>query len=203
MPAGTVLERRDRANMATLLLTGARDGALVTLRRGNLDLTGRCVHFSGPVETKFGKRFTTWFFPVGADVEAMLSGWARELREDLLFGPGYPLFPRQKVARGAGGFEAAGLDRAPWSNAAKVSAICRGAFEAAGQPPFTPHLLRKTLVDLASTHCRTPEAFKAWSQNLGHEDVLTTFRSYGVVCTGRQRELMLGMGVEDGLVLDD
>jgi hypothetical protein len=25
--------------------------------------------------------------------------------------------------------------------------------------------------------CRTPEELKAWSQNLGHEDVMTTFRS--------------------------
>ncbi|MGG7565009.1 tyrosine-type recombinase/integrase [Rhodovulum sp. DZ06] len=204
MPAATLLQRRDRAILATLLLTGARDGALVTLRRGNLDLPGRCIHFAGQgVETKFGKRFTTWFFPVGADVEEILGAWDRELSHDLLFGPGDPLFPRQKVSRGAGGFEADGLDRAPWSGTARVSSICRGAFEAAGLPPFTPHLLRKTLVDLAQRHCATPEAFKAWSQNLGHEDVLTTFRSYGAVSAGRQRELLLGMGGDDLQVLDD
>jgi hypothetical protein len=27
--------------------------------------------------------------------------------------------------------------------------------------------------------CRTPEQFKAWSQNLGHEKPLMTFCSYG------------------------
>jgi integrase len=72
----------------------------------------------------------------------------------------------------------------------------------AGLPPFTPHLLRKTLVDLASTRCRAPEEFKAWSQNLGHEDVLTTFRSYGAVSPGRQREVMLAMDADDFQVLD-
>ncbi len=33
------------------------------------------------------------------------------------------------------------------------------------------------------------EQFKAWSQNLGHEGVLTTFYSYGEVQDYRQAEL--------------
>ena len=40
----------------------------------------------------------------------------------------------------------------------------------------------------------TPEEMKAWSQNLGHADVLTTFTSYGQVPTHRQGELIRGMG---------
>jgi hypothetical protein len=36
----------------------------------------------------------------------------------------------------------------------------------------------------------TSEQYKAWSQNLGHEDVLTTFRSYGDVSSYRQAEIM-------------
>jgi hypothetical protein len=35
-----------------------------------------------------------------------------------------------------------------------------------------------------------PETMKAWSQNLGHADVLTTFTSYGSVPTHRQGELI-------------
>ncbi len=42
--------------------------------------------------------------------------------------------------------------------------------------------------------CDTPEAFKAWSQNLGHENVLTTFTSYGTVSEPRQAELIRTMG---------
>jgi hypothetical protein len=34
---------------------------------------------------------------------------------------------------------------------------------------------RKTLALLGGQCCRTPEEYKAWSQNLGHEQVLTTF----------------------------
>ena len=35
-----------------------------------------------------------------------------------------------------------------------------------------------------------PEQFKTWSQNLGHEDVLTTFANYGTVSVDRQSEIM-------------
>ena len=37
---------------------------------------------------------------------------------------------------------------------------------------------------------KTPEQFKAWSQNLGHEKVLTTFLSYGEVGCQRQGEII-------------
>ena len=42
--------------------------------------------------------------------------------------------------------------------------------------------------------CHTPEEFKAWSQNLGHEQVMTTFSSYGHVATDRQAELIRRLG---------
>ncbi|MFN5702503.1 MAG: site-specific integrase, partial [Gammaproteobacteria bacterium] len=35
-----------------------------------------------------------------------------------------------------------------------------------------------------------PEEFKAWSQNLGHEQVLTTFTSYGNVDLRRQGDII-------------
>ena len=38
--------------------------------------------------------------------------------------------------------------------------------------------------------CQTAEQFKAWSQNLGHEGVLTTFYSYGEVASRRQGEIL-------------
>jgi integrase/recombinase XerD len=57
-------------------------------------------------------------------------------------------------------------------------------------PYFNPHSFRKTLAQLGEKLCRTPEQFKAWSQNLGHEKVLTTFSSYGEVASERQREII-------------
>jgi hypothetical protein len=42
----------------------------------------------------------------------------------------------------------------------------------------------------ANRFCKTPEDYKARSQNLGHEDVLTTFWNYGAVSGERQAEIM-------------
>jgi integrase/recombinase XerD len=61
---------------------------------------------------------------------------------------------------------------------------------AANLPYFNPHSFRKTLALLGERTCRTPEEFKAWSQNLGPEQVLTTFTSYGEVSMSRQAEIM-------------
>ena len=60
----------------------------------------------------------------------------------------------------------------------------------AGLPYFNPHSFRNTLVALGEKICRSPEEFKAWSQNLGHEQVLTTFCSYGEVPEQRQSEII-------------
>jgi hypothetical protein len=45
------------------------------------------------------------------------------------------------------------------------------------------------------TTSKSPEEFKAWSQNLGHEQVLTTFMSYGKVAIERQGEIIRGIGI--------
>lgn len=192
MPCGTVIERRDRALMALLFLTGSRETAATTLRLRHVDLANRCVQFDGhEVKTKNGKRFTTFFFPVGREIENILAGWVKELKDVHLFGPTDALFPKTDVRRGpTGKFEPLGLLRAPWASASAVVRVFKSAFAQADLPPFGPHSIRKTLVDLASAHCTTPEDFKAWSQNLAHDGVLTTFVSYGSVASGRQREIL-------------
>jgi integrase len=50
-----------------------------------------------------------------------------------------------------------------------------------GLPYFNPHSFRKTLAQLGQKTCRDIETMKAWSQNLGHEDLMTTFTSYGTL----------------------
>lgn len=87
-------------------------------------------------------------------------------------------------------FRAVGLDRKHWSTATPIRTIFKEAFVAAGLPYFNPHSFRKTLALLAGQECKTPEQYKAWAQNLGHDDVLTTFRSYGDVSSDRQAEIM-------------
>ncbi len=86
-----------------------------------------------------------------------------------------------------------GLEPVCWSTAGTVRKIMREAYSKVDLPYFHPHLLRKTLVQVGEKRCRTPEEFKAWSQNIGHESVMTTFRSYGNVSVERQGELIKGL----------
>ena len=52
-------------------------------------------------------------------------------------------------------------------------------------------------MQLGEQLCRTPEEFKAWSQNLGHETVMTTFSSYGRVSQSRQAEILRQIAQSD------
>ena len=86
---------------------------------------------------------------------------------------------------------AVGIGRKAWATAAPIRAIFKQAFEAAGLDYFNPHSFRSTLVQMGEKLCQTPEHFKAWSQNLGHEGVMTTFTSYGAVAPRRQGEIIM------------
>ncbi len=46
---------------------------------------------------------------------------------------------------------------------------------------------------IAEQSCKSIEEFKAWSQNLGHDGVLTTLVSYGTVSDNRQRQILQDM----------
>lgn len=192
MPTNTDVERRNRAVLAFAILTGCRDNAIASLKMKHVDLAERRVHQDPrDVRTKFSKSIITAFFPVGDGPHQFVESWVRFLYAEMHFGPDDPLFPATRIGLGPSGlFESAGLDRKHWSNASPIRSVFRDAFTAAGLPYFNPHSVRKTLVQLGQRLCRTPEEFKAWSQNLGHEGVMTTFTSYGSISTTRQAELI-------------
>ena len=196
MPAQSAIQRRDRALVAFTLLTGARDSAIASMKLKHVNLAAGCVEQDArEVQTKFSKTFTTYFFPVGDEIRQIVVEWVAFLREEMLWGNDDPLFPATRIALGdSRQFEAVGLERAHWSSAARIRAIFQNAFAGAGLPYFNPHSFRNTLVRLGQSVCRTPEDFKAWSQNLGHDKVLTTFLSYGQVESPRQGEIIRGLG---------
>ena len=192
MPASTAIQQRDRAMIAFMILTGCRDRALVSLKLKHIDVASSRVNFDArEVKTKFSKSFVTFFMQVGDDIRAIFEDWVATLTADHFWGPSHPLFPAPKMEiNGAGGFHTAGLRREHWTTASPVRRIFRTAFEQAGLPYFHPHSFRHTLAQLGEQVCRSPEEFKAWSQNIGHEHVMTTFNSYGKVSTPRQAEII-------------
>lgn len=192
MPEATDIEKRNKALFAFLILTGVRVSAAASLKLGHIDVVeGQVFQDAREVKTKAAKTIYTTFFPVADDLRACFDVWVCHLRETLLFGPADPLFPMSKAGFShASKLAAARLERAHWSTATPIRQIVGDAFEAAGLPRFGPHAFRKTLEQWGSTRYVTPEAFKAFSQNLGHESVLTTFTSYGRVSRQRQAEII-------------
>jgi len=60
-------------------------------------------------------------------------------------------------------------------------------------PEYTPHSFRKTLGLLLNEKCKTPEQMKAWSLNMGHDNMATTINAYMPISYERQGELMKAM----------
>ncbi len=191
IPNSTAIQKRDRALIAFTLLTGARDSAIASLKLKHVDFKADLLYQDArEVNTKFSKTFTTYFFPVGDEVRDIAFNWAEYLKNEYLFSSDAPLFPKTKVSHGSDhNFTSDGLTSEHWHSAAAIRKIFKTAFALAELPGFGPHSFRYTLAALGENLCHSAEDFKAWSQNLGHEGVLTTFYSYGEVQESKQADI--------------
>ena len=118
MPCVTEIDRRNRALVAFTLLTGARDGAIASLKLKHVDIAeGRLLQDAREVRTSSPKPYDLVLprrrrNPQGC---CRLGGVPENGK---LFGPKDPLFPATQVAVGAANcFRANGLSRSGWSNA--------------------------------------------------------------------------------------
>lgn len=195
MPKTSAIERRNRALIAFTLLSGARDGAIISMRVGHVDLAGREVlQHPDEVDTKASKQIHTWFFPVGKVVEDEVADYIGYLKSELGFTGADPLFPATQMGQDENDqFICAGLSKSCWASAQPMRGIFKAAFAANGLPHYNPHSFRNTLMALAYDLKLPPEALKAWSQNLGHEKLDTSMNAYGKVSLDRQRASMLGL----------
>src|SRR5207248_3056638 len=130
MRATTEIERRDRAVVAFTILTGARDGAIASLKLKHVDIDqGRVDQDARQVNTKFSKTFVTWFFSVGDDVRQVVVNWVNYLLQEKFWGLDDPIFPATKIVQGGSRhFEASGLDRKHWRSAGPIRQIFKDAF---------------------------------------------------------------------------
>jgi integrase len=199
MPAATEIQKRNRALVAFTLLTGARDSAIASMKLKHVDLVSGCVNQDArEVKTKFSKTFSTFFFPVGKEIREIVADWVSYLRDEKLWGNDDPLFPSTLIEIGPSRrFEVTGLKREHWSTTTPIRNVFREAFANASLPYFNPHSFRNTLVQLGYEICRTSEQVKAWSQNLGHEKVITTILNYGEVAYQRQGEIIRNLAMPE------
>ena len=146
------------------------------------------------MRTKFSKTFTTWFFPVGGEALAIVTEWIGWLRRERQWGEDDALFPATQNGLGPdGGFIAVGLSRNGWNTTQPIRDAFKDGCSTAGVPYFNPHSVRDMLSLLGQRLSPSIEHYKAWSQNLGHNDILTTLTSYGTVPDHRQAELIRRM----------
>lgn len=192
MPMSSGVEKRNRALIAFTLLTGIRDAATASLKIKHVDFEeNKVFQDAREVNTKASKTITTWFFPVGDEVRQIVFDWVTYLKNAPGFEEGSPLFPKsQSCLSESGETTEPILIPEHWANATPIRKVFRQAFDAVELPYANPHSFRNTLAKLGEQRCFTAESFKAWSQNLGHEGVLTTLYSYGEVQPERQAEII-------------
>ena len=192
MPVDTPLERRNRAVMAYAVVTGARVAALASFRLGDVSMEeGFVDQDARHVKTKFSKTFRTFLMPVSDLAMSIARDWHAEMSGDVSRGPQDPLFPATEMGLSSDStFAPQGLAQEAWTTSGPIREIFKSAFSSAGIPYFNPHSIRDMLVRHIMTLDLPVETLKAWSQNLGHQGLLTTLTSYGSVAIPRQGELI-------------
>lgn len=111
MPAATPDDRKRRAFICALALTGCRVKTLSKIRMKHLDLADGVLYLDArEVSTKFSKSFITPFMPVGGDFETEFRELILYLRDELNFAADAPVFPKSSTKSVPGtGFVNAGL----------------------------------------------------------------------------------------------
>lgn len=192
MPSATPIEKRNRALIAFIAITGTRDGAVISLRLKHYDPARNLViQYPSEVATKFSKRINAFLLPIDDRLKTIVLDWYAYLRTDLLFSNDDPMFPKTAMAHDHDDcFVPVGLSREFWANASPVREIFRKSFQQARLPSVTPHAFRHMLVQIAFQRKLSPAHMKAWSQILGHQGLLTTLTSYGTLPLEMQGQLI-------------
>ena len=193
----TEMDRRDRALIAFLLLTGIRYRAACSLSLGCFDCE-KLVVYQDPrmgVKTKGGKVITTRILRFDSGLVEVVKDWVLYLTNERHFGPSDPLFPRNRVSQALNGysFEVKEVEPVFWGGGNSIREILKARSAEAGLPYFNPHSYRHAACQLGLKGARTPEEFKALSQNFGHEEVMTTLKSYGTLDQERVGEVIAGI----------
>ncbi|MFH1319802.1 MAG: site-specific integrase [Bacteroidota bacterium] len=188
-------EIRDKAMISLMFLTGARISAIKTLRMKCLDRE-KLIIYQDPtfgVETKFSKRIVTPLVsPSYEDPLKYFLEWFDYLEKQKKFEPNDPLFPATKIENGKENlsyYNTGEVKPIFWKSSSSPRRIFEKRFEQAGVRPYHPHTLRHLFIERMTKLPLTEEQKKAISQSLGHENVGTTFGSYGYGSIDEERQI--------------
>lgn len=179
--SGNEIDMRDRAILSFALITGMRISAIATLRMKNFDRETELIDQNpgDGVQTKNSKKILTTFFPIGWSEPKMcfLEWYDYQLERGAR--PDEPIFPSTMKGFSEKSYSKTLVSSDFWSSAGGARKIFEKRCINAGVPYFHPHSFRHLIVSMMSKTRLTEEEKKAVSLNLGHDNVGTTFGSYG------------------------
>ena len=196
------VDNRDRAIISLLYLSGIRLSALISLPIKSFD-RNKLVIDQDPnfeIKTKLRKRITTALVPLSfAKPLDYFTSWYDYLVKEKKFKPDDPIFPATKKEQGAENicyFSTGEIEPIFWKSGSSVRKILEKRFIKAGVPYYKPHIFRDLIVKEFIQSPLTEEQKKAISQNLGHNDVVTTFGSYGYGKIAEDRQIEIVQGIK-------
>ncbi len=177
------VDQRDRALIAFTLLSAMRDSAIISLPMECFDPETLIVDQDPKkgVKTKYGKHIITNLFLFDETLLKCFLDWHEFLKKEKLFTNADPLFPRTKLEHKGETdycFKGDRIEPVFWQSTASMAKVFKFRASQAGEKYFSPHKFRHSAIAEARRYARTPEQMKAISQNVGHENVGTTF-GYG------------------------
>ncbi len=176
MPCRTIKERRDQAMVSIAFLAALRADTITSLKIKHLEMSTKIVvQDAKSSRTKNGKSLRIKFFPLPVIFAKVVCDWKNELLA-LGFGEEDALFPDEKhLVKRQFAFPTDSLSAMSSTHAVST------AFKTASAPLgkfFSPHSAKHFIGNLSLKICKSPEALKAWSMNMGHENEEVTVRYY-------------------------
>lgn len=189
-----LIDKRDRAAVAFLFLSGMRISAFVSLPVRCVDMDNRTISQlpSEGVQTKNSKAAKTYLLPI-EDLLSVVLEWhelvSTELGQD---GMWYPVLNRDGTKWGnldnPGGFESRRM-----SFSRSLKRFCSQA----DIPYRSPHKLRNGHGVFGVKAAKTVEDFKAFSQNMMHESMEITDRLYGRLASDEVKNTIQNLGIDN------
>lgn len=195
------IDRRDKALIAFTALSGMRDRAIITLPINCFDVQ-KLVVYQDPtkgVHTKFSKSIITTIFRFDKELLEYILDWQKYLTEEKLFTGENPLFPSTLIELESEvnhSFTAKGVEPIFWKNAGAMRKIFQNRAKETEVDYFSPHKFRHFAINEAQKYVNNAEELKAVSQNVGHENLTTTFFGYGAIDNFRVTEIIGNMNFE-------
>lgn len=176
------IDMRDRAIISFALITGMRISAIATLKMKNFDKENKIIDQNpgDGVLTKNSKKILTTFFPIGwSEPERYFMEWYDHLLEKGAKSDN-PIFPSTlKGFSNKSDYSKTLVSDDLWSSSGGARKVFEKRCVNAGLHYFHPHSFRHLIVSMMSKTRLTEEEKRAISMNLGHDNVGTTFGSYG------------------------